>query len=88
MSDIVTRYYVNLQVADRAGVLSAVAAEFATRGVSISAVRQEGAGDGARLVVLTHRATDRALADTVAALENLESVTAVTSVLRLEGSAE
>jgi len=88
MSDIVTRYYVNLQVADRAGVLSAVAAEFATRGVSISAVRQEGAGDGARLVVLTHRATDRALSDTVAALDKLESVTAVTSVLRLEGSAE
>ncbi|WP_408015901.1 homoserine dehydrogenase [Rhodococcus chondri] len=88
MSDIITRYYVNLQVADRAGVLSAVAAEFATRGVSISAVRQEGAGNGARLVVLTHQATDRALSDTVAALDKLESVTAVTSVLRLEGSAE
>lgn len=88
MSDILTRYYVNLKVADRAGVLSAVAAEFATRGVSIAAVRQEGAGDAARLVVLTHQATDRALADTVAALDKLESVIAVTSVLRLEGSAE
>ncbi|MEZ5150462.1 homoserine dehydrogenase [Rhodococcus zopfii] len=88
MSEIVTRYYVNLQVADRAGVLSAVAAEFAKRGVSISAVRQEGAGNGARLVVLTHRATDEALSSTVAALDELESVTAVTSVLRLEGSAE
>lgn len=88
MSDILTRYYVNLKVADRAGVLSAVAAEFATRGVSISTVRQEGAGEAARLVVLTHQATDRALADTVAALDKLESVIAVTSVLRLEGSAE
>ena len=88
MSEIVTRYYVNLQVADRAGVLAAVAAEFSKRGVSISAVRQEGAGDGARLVVLTHRATDEALSSTVAALDQLESVTAVTSVLRLEGSAE
>ncbi|WP_422626214.1 homoserine dehydrogenase [Rhodococcus sp. (in: high G+C Gram-positive bacteria)] len=88
MSEIVTRYYVNLQVADRAGVLAAVAAEFSKRGVSISVVRQEGAGDGARLVVLTHRATDEALSSTVAALDQLESVTAVTSVLRLEGSAE
>ncbi|WP_420750412.1 homoserine dehydrogenase [Rhodococcus sp. O3] len=88
MSEIMTRYYVNLQVADRAGVLSAVAAEFAKRGVSISAVRQEGAGNGARLVVVTHRATDEALSSTVAALDELESVTAVTSVLRLEGSAE
>lgn len=88
MGDIPTRYYVNMQVADRAGVLSAVAAEFARRGVSISTVRQEGAGDGARLVVVTHLATDAALAETVAALAELESVTAVTSVLRLEGTSE
>ncbi|WP_137726263.1 homoserine dehydrogenase [Prescottella subtropica] len=88
MGDIPTRYYVNMQVADRPGVLSAVAAEFSTRGVSISTVRQEGAGDGARLVVVTHLATDAALSETVAALAELESVTAVTSVLRLEGTAE
>ncbi|PTR23012.1 homoserine dehydrogenase [Rhodococcus sp. OK519] len=88
MGDIPTRYYVNMQVADRAGVLSAVSAEFANRGVSISTVRQEGAGDGARLVVVTHLANDAALAETVAALAELESVTAVTSVLRLEGTSE
>ncbi|CAM3068272.1 homoserine dehydrogenase [Prescottella defluvii] len=88
MGDIPTRYYVNMQVADRAGVLSAVSAEFAKRGVSISTVRQEGAGDGARLVVVTHLANDAALSETVAALAELESVTAVTSVLRLEGTSE
>ncbi|RVW05934.1 homoserine dehydrogenase [Rhodococcus spongiicola] len=88
MGDIPTRYYVNMQVADRAGVLSAVAAEFAKREISISTVRQEGAGDGARLVVVTHLASDAALAETVAALAELESVTAVTSVLRLEGTSE
>ncbi|BCN48482.1 homoserine dehydrogenase [Prescottella equi] len=88
MGDIPTRYYVNMQVADRAGVLSAVSAEFANRGVSISTVRQEGAGDGARLVVVTHLANDAALSETVAALAELESVTAVTSVLRLEGTSE
>ena len=86
MGDIVTRYYVNMEVADKAGVLSAVAAEFAKHGVSISVVRQEGAGAGARLVVVTHVATDAALSDTVAALKELEFVTAVTSVLRLEGT--
>ncbi|NKS80742.1 homoserine dehydrogenase [Rhodococcus hoagii] len=88
MGDIPTRYYVNMQVADRAGVLSAVSAEFANRGVSISTVRQEGAGDGARLVVVTHLANDAALSETVTALAELESVTAVTSVLRLEGTSE
>ncbi|WGV47666.2 homoserine dehydrogenase [Rhodococcus erythropolis] len=86
MGDILTRYYVNMEVADKEGVLSAVAAEFAKHGVSISVVRQEGAGAGARLVVVTHVATDAALSETVAALYELEFVTAVTSVLRLEGT--
>ncbi|MCJ0906675.1 homoserine dehydrogenase [Rhodococcus sp. ARC_M6] len=86
MGDILTRYYVNMEVADKVGVLSAVAAEFTKHGVSISVVRQEGAGVGARLVVVTHVATDAALSDTVAALNELEFVTAVTSVLRLEGT--
>ncbi|MBT2269107.1 homoserine dehydrogenase [Rhodococcus erythropolis] len=86
MGDILTRYYVNMEVADKEGVLSAVAAEFAQHGVSISVVRQEGAGAGARLVVVTHVATDAALSETVAALNELEFVTAVTSVLRLEGT--
>eukprot|EP01133_Synstelium_polycarpum_P027397 gene27397-33039_t len=76
MGDILTRYYVNMEVADKEGVLSAVAAEFAKHGVSISVVRQEGAGAGARLVVVTHVATDAALSETVAALNELEFVTA------------
>ncbi|AOW94830.1 homoserine dehydrogenase [Rhodococcus sp. WMMA185] len=86
IGEIPTRYYVSMKVADKAGVLSAVAAEFSEHGVSISTVRQEGAGDCARLVVVTHLAGDSALSETVAALSKKEFVTAVTSVLRLEGT--
>lgn len=94
MGFIPTRYYVSMQVADRPGVLSAVAAEFGKREVSIAEVRQEGAVDeggqrvGARIVVVTHRATDAALSDTVAALADLDVVQSVVSVLRLEGTSE
>ncbi|WP_084531949.1 homoserine dehydrogenase [Nocardia miyunensis] len=88
IGDTPTRYHVNLKVADRTGVLQAVAGEFAQHGVSISTVRQEGQDEGARLVVVTHHATESALADTVAALAELESVTSVTSVVRLEGTEE
>ncbi|MGV9667562.1 homoserine dehydrogenase [Nocardia niigatensis] len=88
IGDTPTRYHVNLQVADRTGVLEAVAGEFAKHGVSISTVRQEGHDEGARLVVVTHHALESALADTVAALAELDSVTSVTSVLRLEGTEE
>jgi homoserine dehydrogenase len=91
---IPTRYYVNMNVADRPGVLAAVAAEFGKREVSIAEVRQEGMVDeggqrcGARIVVVTHRATDAALSDTVAALADLDVVQSVNSVLRMEGTSE
>jgi len=91
---IPTRYYVNMNVADRPGVLSAVAAEFGKREVSIAEVRQEGMVDeggqrcGARIVVVTHQATDAALSETVAALADLDMVQSVNSVLRMEGSSE
>lgn len=39
-------------------------------------------------MVITHRATDAALSDTVAALADLDVVQRVASVLRLEGTAE
>jgi homoserine dehydrogenase len=91
MGFISTRYYVSMNVADRPGVLSAVAAEFGKREVSIAEVRQEGVEDeggrrvGARIVVVTHTATDAALSETVAALADLDVVLSVASVLRLEG---
>ncbi|SIR82157.1 homoserine dehydrogenase [Williamsia sterculiae] len=88
IDDALTRYYVSMRVADRPGVLSAVAGEFSSRDVSISTVRQEGAGDDARLVVVTHRARDVALSDTIEALQDLDSVLSVSSVLRLEGTDE
>ncbi|GAA4539319.1 homoserine dehydrogenase [Pseudonocardia xishanensis] len=97
IGDVSTRYHVSLEVADRAGVLSAVAGEFARRGVSIAAVRQTGGGEdapvqpesapagNARLVVVTHGAPDSALHETVEALAELDVVLGVESVLRVEG---
>ena len=60
MGEVVTRYHVSLDVADKAGVLAAVAGAFAEHDVSIRTVRQEGHGDDASLVVVTHTATDAA----------------------------
>lgn len=94
MGFIETRYYVSMNVADKPGVLAAVAAEFGKREVSIAEVRQEGVADeggqrvGARIVVVTHRATDAALSETVDALADLDVVQSVASVLRLEGTDE
>jgi len=62
--------------------------------VSIAEVRQEGIVDdggmrvGARIAVLTHRATDAALSETISALADLDAVSKVNSVLRMEGAGE
>jgi homoserine dehydrogenase len=85
MSEAMTRYHVALDVADRPGVLAPVAEAFARHGVSIQAVRQEGHGDDAYLVIVTHASRESALAATVADLSGMESVRAVDSVLRVEG---
>jgi len=85
MGDVVTRYHVSLDVADRAGVLAVVAGVFAQHEVSIQTVRQEGRGADATLVVVTHRAPDAALAATVKDLRQLDIVREVTSVMRVEG---
>ncbi len=85
MADALTRYYVALDVADRPGVLAPVAERFARRGVSIKTVHQEGRGEDAILIIVTHTARESALAATVADLTAMEAVRAVDSVMRVEG---
>ena len=85
MGEVVTRYHISLDVADKAGVLMAVASAFADHDVSIRTVRQEGHGDDASLVVVTHTATDASLQAVVEQLRGLDSVRAVASVMRVEG---
>ncbi|MCY0927578.1 homoserine dehydrogenase [Streptomyces sp. H27-H1] len=89
MGDVVTRYHISLDVADKPGVLAQVATTFAEHGVSIDTVRQQGRQDGsgkeASLVVVTHRAPDAALSGTVEALRKLDTVRGVASIMRVEG---
>jgi homoserine dehydrogenase len=85
MAETPTQYHVSLDVADKPGVLATVAHEFAVHDVSISTVRQNGHGDAATLVIVTHSAPDAALAATIAALRDMPVVRGVTSVLRVEG---
>ncbi|WP_263657458.1 homoserine dehydrogenase [Nonomuraea gerenzanensis] len=85
MGETVTRCHVALDVADKPGVLAQVAELFAKHDVSIQTVRQEGHGDDAQLVIVTHRATDAALSATMAGLRELDIVRAVASVMRVEG---
>jgi len=88
MGETLTRYHVAIDVDDRAGVLAAVATAFADHGVSIQTVKQEGRGEDAQLVVVSHTARDAQLAATVEQLRGMDIVREVTSVMRVEGESE
>jgi len=88
MGETETRYHVQLDVDDKAGVLASVALAFAEHDVSIQTVRQEGRGDDAQLVVVSHRASDADLSATVETLRAMPNVRDVSSVMRVEGDGE
>jgi homoserine dehydrogenase len=85
IGEAITRYYVQLDVADRPGVLAPVADAFAQNGVSIKDVRQEGRGEDANLIIMTHSAREASLARTVSTLSAMKAVRNVDSVMRVEG---
>ena len=85
--DVQTRYHVDMHVEDKIGVLALVADKFAKQGISLKTVRQEGVSEGARLVILTHKAREADLAATVKLLNELAEVKTVDNVLRMEGEA-
>ncbi len=87
----ITSYYIGLDAADQPGVLARIAQLFAEHGVSIEIMRQTvhreatATAESAELRIVTHRASEAALAATVRAVKGLDVVNSVTSVLRVEG---
>ena len=86
IGDTKTQFLIRLNVADKPGVLAAIAQVFAKEAVSIQTVRQSGRGNDAELIVVSHGATEAALSSTVGALSKMDIVTKVESVLRVLGS--
>lgn len=83
--ELIAQYSVRLSVSDKPGVLAQIASVFGTHAVSIKSVWQEGTGDTAELVFITHAAREGAVQNTVRELQSLASVRDITSVLRVEG---
>jgi len=81
---VYTKWYVRLEVDDEPGVLAQVAGEFGKHDVSIKSVLQEGRGDDATLMIVTHLATEAQQRASRAALEQLANVRSVASVVRVE----
>jgi homoserine dehydrogenase len=80
-----SQFYLQLEVADRPGVLAEIAKQFGAHDVSIKSMQQIGIGADARLIFITHRAKEADLRATVHALRDVETVHRVGSVLRVMG---
>ncbi len=85
VSDVKSQFFVRLHVADKSGVLASIAQVFASEGISIQTVRQAGLGKDAELIVVTHSATEASLTACVKKLTDMDIVSKVESVIRVEG---
>jgi homoserine dehydrogenase len=85
IDETTAEYYLPLEVLDQPGVLHAVTGVFARHGVSIRAAEQEGLGDEARLVFITHDACEAAVQATLRELRDLPVVKRVGALLRVIG---
>jgi len=85
MAELCSQYYLHMDVVDRPGVLAAVATVFGAHDVSIRSMEQEGLGDQARLIFITHKAIEANVQSTLAELRHLGAVKRVGSLLRVIG---
>jgi homoserine dehydrogenase len=69
--DVWSAFYLYLEVDDQPGVLAQVAQVLGLQNVSIRSVAQNGLGDGASLVMITHRAPESAMAAAVGMISGL-----------------
>ena len=81
-----SRWYIRLEVDDSPGVLAAIAGVFGEYGVSLGSVWQEGRGDQATLILVTHDATEESHRQAVARLEALAVVKQVAATIRVLGT--
>jgi len=85
IADLETGYYIRLEVADKPGVLAAVASVFGDQGVSIASVIQKRADAGvAEIVYVTHTARESAVRTALREIAALDTVDHIASIIRVE----
>ncbi len=87
MSDLVSRYYLRLNVADRAGVLAQIARILGDLNISIASVIQkdtEPAMQTAEIVVTTHPAQEKAMQTSLKRMERLDMIHEINNLVRVE----
>ncbi|MBM7623856.1 homoserine dehydrogenase [Sporohalobacter salinus] len=85
MSDIISKYYIRLEVIDEPGVLSSVSGIFGDNNVSIESVIQKGkVDDTVPLVLVTHQVTEGDIQTALKEIKELDRVNEIGSLFRVE----
>jgi homoserine dehydrogenase len=85
MDNLLSRYCITIEVADRTGVMAAVADVFGHYGVSIRSMEQVGLYAEARMVFITHLARESDVQATLLGLKSLDAVVRIGGLLRVIG---
>ncbi len=91
MSDIETRYYLRMNVADRPGVLAQISRVLGDHRISISTVIQkltDSAAQTAEIVIMTHTAKEAAMQQALGELTLLAVVKEISNFVRVEAQDE
>ena len=87
MSEIETRFYIRMNIADSAGVLAQIARVLGDNDISIaSAIQKESdeLSQTAEIVIMTHPAREKAVQQALGGLERLDAVKAINNSIRVE----
>ena len=88
MPQITTRYFIRMNIADRAGVLAQIAGILGENDISIASAIQKGTDEEtktAEIVIMTHPAREKAMQQAIKELSCIEAVKEVNNLIRVEG---
>jgi homoserine dehydrogenase len=83
VADVVSAFYLHLEVADEPGVLAQVAQILAEEGASVKSVVQKGLGDQARLVMVVHPVLESRFAQAMDRIAQLDVMRAPPRAIRV-----
>ena len=86
MDDIESRYYLRVQVKDKAGVVAKITDILSRQNISISSFVQseEHSEDSVPLLILTHNAKEKQIKNAIADFEQLSVVSGKVKLIRIE----
>ena len=83
VSDVVSAFYLHLEVPDTPGVLARIAGVLGDHGISVKSVVQKGLGDNARLVMVVHPVLESRFSAALEQLRTLDLLRAAPRAIRV-----